>query len=207
MAKRRTIEAFFDDLEKKACLTDRLFSEGHEDEARLLCCCYIEALGNGLNPSNPGGAQNFATVLSDHGGEPMLCLIHPRALQNSLPYKSIAPGSRTAVQTFLNKLPANEALTETGLIDAARPELLTDALSFLQRELWRGTIAAIAYSKIRSLGAHWFASPGSVRFSQTTYQGDPIPEVDFSMLRRALGRVLQDAKTLSLNTNRWFGHD
>ena len=115
-AKRRFIEDFFENLEKSAELTDRLFSERHEDEARLLCCCYIEALGNGLDPSNGSGARSFARVLMDHGGELVLSLIHLRALQDSLPYKSTAPGNKTALEAASDDLDSIFRIDYNGIV-------------------------------------------------------------------------------------------
>lgn len=204
-AKKEFIEAFFEDLRQKAALTDRLFTDAHEDEARLLVCCYIEALGNGLEGSTGNGARNFVTALVEHGGNPVLALIHPKLLQTSLPYKSTAPANKTALQAAFARLPPNQALSEAELFTALGSGLPSDAVAFLRRELWRARIAAVAYSNIRSLGAHWFGSPGSVSFSQTIYQGRPLPEIDFSILRVALDRVIDHAQQLSTSTNKWFG--
>lgn len=202
-AKKDFIEAFFEELEKKAALTDRLFAEGHKDEARLLCCCYIEALGTGLDPSDGSGARNFASILVDHGAEPVLGLIHPKALRNSLPYKSTAPVNKALLETAFQSLPRDQALTSRQLLHHVQ-HLPSETVDFLKQELWRATIANVAYSQIRSLGAHWFGSPGSVSFSATTFQGKQIPEVDFTMLRRALDRVITFTKDLSLSSNKWF---
>src|SRR3990172_8931391 len=106
-AKKGFIEAFFEDLRQKAALTDRLFAEHHEDEARLLVCCYIEALGNGLDASTGNGARNFVTVLVEHGGDPVLALIHPKLLHTSLPYKSTTPANKVALEGAFAKLPPN----------------------------------------------------------------------------------------------------
>ena len=40
------IEAGFNDFEKRVNLLLELNKKGYEDEALLLCCCYIEATGN-----------------------------------------------------------------------------------------------------------------------------------------------------------------
>ncbi len=204
-AKKDSIQAFFEDLRKKAGLTDRLFNEGHEDEARLLVCCYIEALGNGLSGSTGNGARSFVTVLAEHGGDPELALVHPKLLQSSMPWKNTSAANRDVLEAVLATLAPTQALTDDELFAALGSGVPADALGFLRRELWRARLAMVAYSNIRSLGAHWFGSPGGVSFSQTTHGGKPLAEIGFSTLRAALDRIIAHAEALSLRTNKWFG--
>jgi hypothetical protein len=205
IAKKGFIEAFFEDLAKKIAFTDDLYSSGHEDEARLLCCTYIEAIGNGLEDPSTGAAECFVRVLEQHGGESVLALIHPKALKESLPYKSVAPADKLALDSAIAGLPPNEALTKPELRSLLAPKISGAALSFLERESWRATVAMIAYGHIRSLGVHWFGSPSALTFSSTTHHGTQLPDVDFALLRRALDRIFAHAKQLSLATNKWFG--
>ena len=205
-ANRLAIEAFFEDLEQKALFTDSLYQDGHKDEAQLLCCCYIEACGNGLAATSTVGAECFTKVLTDHGEEPVLELIHPRAIQESLPYKSTSPASKSSLEGALQKLPTNEVLTSGELLVTMQPLVSPEAFEFLKRELWRGSIASIVYSRIRSPGVHRFGRQKNLIFSGTAYNGEPIPEIDFPILRRALDRVIEHAKQVSLSSNSWFGH-
>lgn len=204
-AKRRFIEAYFEDLDQKACFTDRLNEKGHKDEALLLCCCYIEAVGNGLAATSAGYAENFASVLMEHGGEPVLALIHPRKVKESLPYKSTSPASKAALVGALLTLPTNQTLTADEFLTAMQQLITPDAFEFLKKELWRGSIASIVYSRIRSPGVHTFGPAKSLIFSATTYKDKLLPEVDFPMLRRVLARVIAHAEQVSLSTNRLFG--
>jgi len=205
VAKKGFIEAFFEDLDAKIAFTDELHATGHEDEARLLCCTYIEALGNGLSSVQLGGAASFSNVLEAHGGEPTLALIHPKALKESLPYGSVSPADRVVLQSSIAALPPNEVLTKAELLKVLGPNLSVAALAFIDREYWRATIATIVYGNIRSLGVHWFGSPSTLTFSSTTHHGTQVPDIDFAFLRRALGRTFAHAKHLSLTTNKWFG--
>jgi len=206
VVKAGFIRAFFDDLRAKAGFADQLFADGHVDEARLLVCCYIESLGNGLDIASGHGARNFVQVLVDHGGEPVLTLILPKLLQTSMPYKNVSPPNKAALEAEFARLQANVALTETDLFGALGAGLTLDAISFLRRELWRARLAAVAYSNIRSVGAHWFGSPDSVSFSKTTHRGIALPEIDFSVLRASLTRIIDHVDALSTRTNKWFGH-
>ncbi len=204
-AKKGFIQAFFDDLREKVAFTDDLFAQGHQDEARLLVCCYIESLGNGLVDSTATPARNFVQAVVDHGDDPALALIHPKLLQTSLPLKSVSPADRAALQAAFAGLAPDKALKEKELFAVIGTALSTDAVAFLRRELWRARFAMIAYSNIRSIGAHFFGSPSSVSFSQMTHGGKPVSEIQFSTLRSVLARVIDHAETLSLTTNKWFG--
>lgn len=54
---------------------------------------------------------------------------------------------------------------------------------------------------------HHLGSPGALAFGGTTRLGAPVGDVDFSMLHRALGRIVVHARDTSLATNLWFGLD
>ncbi len=204
-AKKTFIEAFFDHFRQKAKLTDRLSQEGHDDEARLLVCCYIEALGNALNGITSGGARGFVTALVEHGGVPELALVHPRLLQRSMPWKSASKSVRIELEPFFARLASDEALSDDELFAALGSSVKADSIAFLKIELWRARIAMVAYSNIRSMNAHWFGSPGAVSFSETKHKGKPLSEIELSTLRAALDRILVHAEALSLRTNKWFG--
>jgi hypothetical protein len=205
-AKQRFIEAFFDDLQQRVNLTEELFERDLGNEARLLCCCHIEGLGNWLNPDLPAGARTFVKVVADHGGDPELVLILPKRLTDSLPWKSASPAVKAELRATLVMMPQDEAYTESDFIAALPSSTTAEARSFLQREMWRGTVASIAYEHIRSLGAHWLGSSSGVSFSSTTHQGVPVPTVDYPMLKNALDRILSHARAVSLTSQKWFGH-
>jgi len=123
-----------------------------------------------------------------------------------LPYKNASPSTKAALEGALSRLPPSEALSDRELFVALGPAIDAEALAFLKRELWRARVAALAYSRVRSMGAHWFASPSAVSFSTTTHRGTPLPEIDFAVLRSALLRIIDYADALSARTNKWFGH-
>jgi hypothetical protein len=130
--KRQYIEGFFRDLENKAMFLNRLFDEKHKAEARLLCCCYIEAFGNGLagNPSSEYMKQ-FCTVLMGHGSEPVFSLIHLRLLQSSVPYKNISKKIQIPLRHALNMLPADQVFTAEEISDAIRESVPSEAVQIL----------------------------------------------------------------------------
>jgi hypothetical protein len=44
--KARYIRAYFDDLQGRIAFLGELYGMGRKNEALMLCCCYIEALGS-----------------------------------------------------------------------------------------------------------------------------------------------------------------
>ena len=113
---------------------DELYATGHQHEARLLCCTYIEELGNGLERAATRGAASFSKVVEAHGGEPVLALIHPKALKESLPYKSVSPADRAALEPAVTALPPDETLTKAELVTLLGSKVSGTALGFVDRE-------------------------------------------------------------------------
>ena len=154
VAKQRFTEAFFDELQQRVMLTEELFERDFGNEARLLCCSHIEGLGNWLNPDLATGARTFVKVVADYGGDPGFHLVLPKRLSESLPWKSTSPAVVAELQQTLANVPHDKAYTEPEFIAALPSSTSPEALSFLRGEIWRGTVASIAYQHIRSLGAH-----------------------------------------------------
>jgi hypothetical protein len=203
-AKLGMIVAFFENLEAKIAFAAHLERSGHLDEALLLTCCYIEGLGNSLALSQ-GGAESFVEALRLHGGDSRFDLIIPTYLSASLPYKSTSAESASFLRTWLGSLPQFEAISRAELSRLSHAAASPEAVSFLATNCWRGTLANIAYVRIRSFGVHHLGSPDFVSFSKSTHQGVALPDIDFVMLHGALNNIVAHAKNVSLRTNRWFG--
>jgi len=203
-AKRRFIEALFEELGRKIDFLPELQMSGKLDEAMMLCCVYLDGLGNWLSGA-PGTARNFCLALMNHGGEEALTLVLPHLLVEQLPWKS-APGSMSeTLKQRLLELPKHEALSQTDLLSIVGKDAPEDQLKWLESEIWRGTLANVAHSRIRSLNVHFLGSPGGISFSTTKYHGKNIPDIDFEMLMRALRRIVASARVASLDTNKFFG--
>ena len=96
---------------------------------------------------------------------------------------------------------------EQEIVDLLAPLLNTSEMEHIKRELWRGTFAAIIYDRFRIAAVHSFGPPDGTTFDRTTFQGQPVPAIDFSIVHDCLKRVVAVAKELSEKTGRWFGHD
>lgn len=206
-AKLGFIEAFFDDLDDKIAFLRGLRERGRADEAFLLCCCYIDGLGNSLFPGERSSKRCFVRVLERHGGEEVLALIHPKILCESL--AEMGKHARAVLGQVRSPLRDAEGAvyTRAEMLAMLRSNLSDADRSWLEDNLWRGTLAVLAYRTIRSPFVHGLGGPGGISFDQTTYQGRPVPSIDFDLLYRCLPRIAQAARNISVRTVAWFGHD
>ncbi|MEX2109272.1 MAG: hypothetical protein WD802_01530 [Gemmatimonadaceae bacterium] len=197
------MDAFFEELDGKIDFLPDLRASGRKDEALMLCCLYLDGLGNWL-ATEQGTTRNFCTALMNHGGEEVLQLVLPHLLAEKLPWKGAPTGASTLKKT-LTELPRYEALSQAGLLASVAKDTPEDHLKWLESEIWRGAIANVVHTRIRSLNVHYLGSAGDLSFSNTTYLGQNLPEIDFAMLMRALRRIAEHARKTSTETNKWFG--
>jgi hypothetical protein len=85
--------------------------------------------------------------------------------------------------------------------------LLASELNDAKREIWRGTFAAIIYDRFRIPAVHDFGPPDWTTFDNTTFQGQPVPGIDFFMVHDCLKKVVGVAREISIKTGKFFGHN
>ena len=205
-AKLKSISAFFDNLDMKIKFLVELANSGHRDEAFLLCCCYIDWLGLGFWP-NEGSHFSFVHVLTEYGGEEVLLCIHPKMLEEALAeLKGKWAGVVLKKVLPIFRQSRGKVYNQDDMIGLLYPKLTTNEQARLKGHFWRGTLAAIIYSKIRSPAVHQFGAL-DVSFDNTTFQGLPVPTINFQMLHKCLKRIANAAREKSLSTEKWFGHD
>lgn len=112
----------------------------------------------------------------------------------------LAHGSQSSGVHVRKNIPSEIAGLLTSVLKAHE-------LAWIKSELWRGTLAAIAYSRLRIPSVHGFRSVDAVSFEGTTFRGEPVPDIDFEMLHARLRRIAAAARELSLSSGKWFGHD
>ena len=206
-AKREFIIAFFDDLEEKIRFLPELYRSGRRHEARILCTAYLDGLGNWIYHESVGSSRNFAMVLIDHGEEEVMSLVLPDRLLSSLPWKSAPAETEVELKKCTRALPINQAFSQSDFLDIVESHLTPQQCEWLKLEIYRGTIASIVFTEIRSSNVHWLGSADALSFSKSFHMGHPLPNIDFWMLHRALLKVAAYARDLSLSTNKWFGSD
>jgi hypothetical protein len=131
----------------------------------------------------------------------------PDQLLSSLPWKSVPAETEVELKKCARALPVNQAFSQLEYFDIVESHLTPGQCGWLKREIYRGTIASIVFTEIRSLNVHWLGSADALSFSKSFYRGHPLPNIDFWILHRALMKVAAYARDLSLHTNKWFGSD
>lgn len=210
-AKLGFIRAFFEDLDDKIAFLDDLNRAGRRVEARVLCSCYIDGLASALYWPEERSNYNFVQILKEHGGEEIFSYIHSKKLEDEI-LNLIERGQRKwrhiyeKISSVLQR--GRERLSEEQEIITLLSPLITDEeRALLKKEMWRGTFAAIVYNEVRIPSAHGFGPPDGITFEGTTFRDQPVPPIEFPMLRRCLSNIASAAKEKSLRTEKWFGHD
>ena len=208
--KMEFIRAFFDDFDKKAGYLEDLYKSDHPDEARILCSCYIDSLASALYWPDERTNFNYVKSLKEHSGKDIFSNIHPKMLDEAVHKLSKRSSKWITIHASISGTlqGADKRLYgEQEIVDLLAPLLNTSEMEHIKRELWRGTFAAIVYDRFRIAAVHGFGPPDGTTFDRTTFQGQPVPAIDFSMVHDCLKRVVAVAKELSEKTGRWFGHD
>lgn len=204
-AKRRFIVAFFDSLDDKIRFLERLVGQDRSEEARLLCICYLDGLCNWLQQEPKSFSWNWTYGLTRFSDDVIFKLIVPISLRRSLPWKSVPPSAKSPIARALNSLKPKEALLPEDFIRRIESLLSCDDLEWLQKELWRGSIAAMVYTNVRGPNVHWLGSAHALIFPDIKFNSEPLPPIDLFTLCRCLANVATHARSVSLRTNKWFG--
>jgi hypothetical protein len=204
-AKREVIAAYFEERETLVAFLPTLDEEGHELEARTLCLVYIEGLANGLNLPNQHSPKYFSKALVEYGGNgELFSLVLPKWLMNALPWNSAPKDLRADLTAAVETLPQDQAFLPSEFLDTVKPLLSGAYFVWLEREVWRGSIANAVYTSLRSPAVHFGGVAHGLSFS-SSFRGKPIPRIDFHNLYPALVSLLARAKGVSDATGAWLG--
>ena len=178
--------------------------ELHEDErdfkfeALLLCCCYIDGLASLWHPQNKGRSDNkwrFVKIIREFGGVEELCLVDPKELITKL-----EKSKKREDKIIINKIRKTinnmqgQLFTKDEIINRLGSQLSGSDLNRLEKKLWMGTLAAIAYEWLRCPPVHEFAGLSGVIFPHTTFKGRSVPPIDLDMLYKCLKSIFDKAK-------------
>lgn len=203
------IKAFFNDLDRKIAFLAELYNSGHQDEARVLCSCYIDWLASALYWPEERNNFNFVRILKEYGGEEIFSYIHPKMLEASLLKK--ANGKKWAVihnkTSQILQQARGRLYAEQETIDLLSSVLNNNEIGDIKKELWRGSFAAIVYNEVRNLSVHSFGPPDGITFDNTLFKKQQCPLIDFALVYRTLKRIASVVREISLNSTKWFGHD
>ena len=196
------IQAYFDDLEKRIAFLKELNEGDHKDEALMLCCCYIEALGSRQYHDSDRKAKNYCRILGEHSGDNLFALIHPKQLKNVLMNKKLFQTNFTQIETIIAGF-GKELIRQKVVFDSLSPVITKDQLNWLNDNLFKGTMAAISYERVRSELVHDI-STSNLTFNETKFDGNPVPDMNFELLYPALMNIFRGLKEISLKTNKWY---
>lgn len=205
-AKLGFIRAFLDEANTRVGFLEELANTGHKPEAMTLCLVYIDRFAQYLGWPQTLAGWNFVNALINFGGNPLMGLAHP--FQAVRAFEAIK-----ALKTLAGRIGVAFPGSSYGLIPTSTFEtelakhITASELTQLRPELWRTTIANVVYQHLRNPAIHGFGSSGGIIFSQTTWNGQAVPELGLSLLRTcALGLIAEARKRSEVN-GEWFGND
>ncbi len=206
IAKREAIAAYFDRAEQRHAFLVRLLGDGHDPEAMTLCLTYIDSFAQWLFWPRCDSGRNFVEALSRIGDDPLFAAVHPLQLGRAFRgMRDPRPQFAARIET-LYPGPRYELQDQPAVVVALEPHLQAAELQQARGELWRGTIAAIAYYRLRNPSVHSFGA-AALSLDGATWRGRPVPDLDFQRLHPAAGRLIAEARHRSEANNQWFGND
>lgn len=201
-AKAFLIEAYYNDIEQRISFLKELHDGGHNNEALMLCCCYIEALGSQRYHDSERKAQNFCTILEEDSGNLIFGLIHPVLALKVLGSKKLFQENFSSIETALSSL-GNTLCNKEKFYELIEPLTTARQHEWFTENIFKLTIAAISYDQVRSELVHDI-STSTVNFNGTTFNGVQVPSLNFDILYRALQNIFSNAKYQSVNVNQWY---
>lgn len=201
-SKALSIKAHFDDLQGRIAFLVELRAMGRKDEALMLCCCYIEALGTRASTEPERKAKNYCSILAEQGCNEIWRLVHPKQLKGLLSSKGLFSGVFSAIEPLIDSF-GKQLIDPQEVLAGLDPSLNEQQRSWLQDNIFRGSMANISYERIRCELVHDI-SGGSISFSETIHNGNPVPDLDFEMPYASLRKIVDASQEKAVSTNKWW---
>ena len=197
------MSAFFRAFKEKIDRVQEL-RKAYPDEAFTLCLVYIDRLASGHFGGKEGkNRRNFSRALVQLSENALFGMIHPHQLEESA--CRYCPSAVSFISSLINRQP-NALIPENDVAAEIRQSSLLDGEKRkLVENLWRSSIANIAYDFIRVAEVHGPGS-GGLSFDESIYQGQKGVTLSFEMLYDALQHIHQRVTEASLFTGHWFGN-
>lgn len=196
------IEAYFDDLEDRIDFLNQLNGDGRVDEALMLCCCYIEAIGSRRYHQSERKGKNFAKILEEGSKNDLFSMVHPSKLLQVLKNKKLFKNTIEKIEPIIIAY-GKSLQTQGDILADLHSVLAPEQGAWFEDNLFKGTISAVTYDLVRNELVH-DVSAGTVTFSETTINGNPVPDLDFKLLHPALRNVFEFVKSESIGNNKWY---
>jgi hypothetical protein len=182
-------------------------ARGRDTEALTLCLTYIDSFAQLLQWPCQGVGQNFVETLWRHDSQPFLSLVHPLQMIRAIDAMAAPWRSRAATLRILFPGPRYELVSRPDFLDSIAVNFTSADLTDVRRELWRGTIAAVAYYWMRNPSVHGFGSSSSLSFGDTKCRGIDAPQLNLQVLESPLRSMIEEARARSFAACEWFGDD
>mgnify|MGYP006948914139 CR=1 FL=1 len=198
-------------MEEKLSNAQKL-SKHYPEEALLLCCCYIEAIGvrqyreiDYVVPPrkqilNFSKSKAFTEILTKYSGITFWDKIHPIGLLEYLPksFNNNYQGFMLVLQRIGSELRESEYV-----IGQMKTEIENrEQLEWLEKHIHKGSIGNIAYTKVRSELVHNITHQ-QISF-RATWEGKRIPDIDFLLMHKCLKSIIHKLKNKSLEENTFW---
>lgn len=197
------IEAYFDNLQHRIAFLPALNAKGRECEALMLCCCYIEALGSREIAGRDIKAKNYCAILSEEGGNEIWRLIHPKQLKKVLSTNGLFKEQFNTLEPLIDDF-GSQLIDPQELLAHLEPSLDGKQRSWLQDNIFKGSVAMISYERIRCELVHDIEAETSISFGETTYKGNPVPKLDFEALYSSLKKIVAASQKKAVSSNKFW---
>lgn len=206
-AKQSQMGAYFDAALERVAFLDELVARGRESEALTLCLIYIDRFAQLLHWPRKSVGKNIVDALCKHDRHPFLSLVHPLEMIRAMNAMNDPWRSRAATLKTHFPGPQYELMDPLKFLKSISSSLTSAELADLRQELWRGTIAAVAYYWMRIPSVHGFGSSPSLHFDNTKYRGVDAPQLNLHVLKSPLRSMIEEARSRSIAACEWFGDD
>jgi hypothetical protein len=208
-AKHDWMNSFHRQAEERLAFLPRLFSDGHREEAMTLCLSYIDSFSQWLEwPSDKSKTgQNFVKAVVGFGEDPLMVLVHPlQAVRAFNEMHGFWKELASRIESIFAG-PNYELLEQSEFLSRLAPRMSKADLSNVKEELWRTTMAALAYFRLRNPSIHSFGAGPEISFPNTVHQGNVVPVLDFKRLLSIAVNLHSELRRRSDTTGQWFGND
>jgi hypothetical protein len=210
-AKKELIKLYFTHIEGKLEKI-RDISKISEEEALMLCCCHIEALGarqyreiEYVNPprkalANYSKSAVFTEILVRYSSYDFWDKIHPIGLLGLMP--KIFNNNYQDYVIALSEI-GYELREKEFVIDHVK-NLFENSVQkeWFNKHIHKGTIGNIAYSKVRSEIVHNISHQPITFLAK--WQGKDLPDIDFILMERCLSNIIDQLKAVSFHTGTFW---
>lgn len=198
---RAYLEGFRQKIDRLQDLADKSFC----DEALILCVVYIDYLAYGRYfDGHENSRGKFCRALRELSGNPFFSAIHPKVLLEVA--EKCSGEIQSLMQSIVRQHP-KQFFTPDEVVQEIKASSLSDsAKSSVIANLWRASVAAICYERIRCHAVHGPGRSINLTFPETAYNGLVTMAIDFDLLYCALRAIFDELEVLSLQTGELFGN-